>query len=61
MWSLDRAVGNSDWLQAGLPRVLISSPGRVKNFLRVVQTGSGIHATSFLCNGYRGKAAVALS
>jgi hypothetical protein len=25
-----------------------SSPGRVKNFLHVVQTGSGVHITSYL-------------
>jgi hypothetical protein len=25
-----------------------SSPGRVKNFLHVVQTGSGVHPTSYL-------------
>jgi hypothetical protein len=31
----------SDWLQAGRPRGRCSSPGRVKNFLHVVQTALG--------------------
>jgi hypothetical protein len=37
----------SDWPRAGRPRVRISSPGRVKNFLYVVQTGSEVHPTSY--------------
>jgi hypothetical protein len=31
----------SDWLQAGRPRGQRSSPDRVKNFLHLVQAGSG--------------------
>jgi hypothetical protein len=37
----------SDWPRAGSPRGRSSSPGRVKNFLHVVQTGSGVHPTSY--------------
>jgi hypothetical protein len=37
----------SDWLRAGRPRSGSSSPGRVKNFLQVVQTGSGANPTSY--------------
>jgi hypothetical protein len=37
----------SDWLGAGRPRGRSSSPGRVKNFLRVIQTGSGAHPASY--------------
>jgi hypothetical protein len=37
----------SDWLRAGRPRGRSSSLGRVKNFLHVVQTGSGVHPTSY--------------
>jgi hypothetical protein len=48
MWSRD-----SDWLRAGLSRGRNSSPGRVKNFLNLVQTGSGAHP-SLLSSGYRG-------
>jgi hypothetical protein len=36
-----------DWLRAGRPRDRSSSPGRVKNFLQVVQIGSGVHRTSY--------------
>jgi hypothetical protein len=36
----------SDWLQAGRPRGRSSIPGKVKNFLHVVQTGSGAHPAS---------------
>jgi hypothetical protein len=35
------------WLWAGQRRGRSSSPGRVKNFLHVVQTGSGAHSDSF--------------
>jgi hypothetical protein len=35
------------WLRAGRPKGRISSPGRVKNFLHVIQTGSGVHPTSY--------------
>jgi hypothetical protein len=39
----------SDWLRAGRPRGRSSSAGNVKNFslLHVVQTGSGVHPTSY--------------
>jgi hypothetical protein len=37
----------SDWLRAGRPRGRSSSPGRIKNFLQVFQTGSGVHPTSY--------------
>jgi hypothetical protein len=37
----------SDWLRAGRPRGRSSSPGSVKNFLQVVQTGSGAHPVSY--------------
>jgi hypothetical protein len=37
----------SDWLRAGRPRGRSSSPGRIKNFLQVVQTGSGDHPASY--------------
>jgi hypothetical protein len=37
----------SDWLRAGRPRGCSSSPARVKNFLHVIQTGSGVHPTSY--------------
>jgi hypothetical protein len=37
----------SDWLRAGRPRGRSSSPDKVKNFLHVVQTGSGVHPTSY--------------
>jgi hypothetical protein len=36
-----------DWLRAGRPRGRNSSPDRVKNFLHSVQTGSGVHPTSY--------------
>jgi hypothetical protein len=36
----------SDWLRAGRLRGRSSSPGREKNFLQIVQTGSGVHPTS---------------
>jgi hypothetical protein len=36
-----------DSLQAGRPRGRGSSPGRVKNFLHVVQTGSGADPASY--------------
>jgi hypothetical protein len=38
----------SDWLRAGRPRGRSSSPGRVKTFLHVVQTGSVVHPASCL-------------
>jgi hypothetical protein len=40
----------SDWLRAGRPGgVAVKSPGRVKKFslLHTVQTGSGVHPTSY--------------
>jgi hypothetical protein len=37
----------SDWLQAGRPIDQSSGPGRVKNFLHCVQTGSGAHPASY--------------
>jgi hypothetical protein len=37
----------SDWLRDGQPKGLSSSPGRVKNFFHVVQTGSGVHPTAY--------------
>jgi hypothetical protein len=37
----------SDWLRAGRPRGQSSSPGRVKNFLHVVQTVSDAHQTFY--------------
>jgi hypothetical protein len=40
--SLDSAVG-SDWRRAGRWKGRSSSPGRVKNFLHVIQTCSGAH------------------
>jgi hypothetical protein len=46
----------SDWLRAGQPRGLSSSPCKVKNFLHVLQTGSGVHPTSYPL-GTGGKAA----
>jgi hypothetical protein len=36
-----------DWLQAGRPRDRNSSPGKIKNILHVVQTGSVHHQTSY--------------
>jgi hypothetical protein len=33
---------NNDWLRAGRPRGRSSSPGRVRNFFDVVQTGSAV-------------------
>jgi hypothetical protein len=36
----------SDWLRAGRLRGWSSSPGRV-SFLHVVQTGSGVHPTTY--------------
>jgi hypothetical protein len=36
-----------DWLRAGRHRSRSSSPGKVKNLLHVVQTGSGAHPTSY--------------
>jgi hypothetical protein len=36
-----------DWLRAGSRRGRSSSPGRVKNFLHVAQTGSGLHPASY--------------
>jgi hypothetical protein len=42
----------SDWLRAGRLRGRSSSPGSVKNFLHVVQTGSDVHPTSYpICTG----------
>jgi hypothetical protein len=38
---------DSEWLQAGRPRGRSSSPGRVKNFIHVDQTVSGVHPTSY--------------
>jgi hypothetical protein len=38
----------SNWLRAGRPRSRSSSPGKVKSFLHVVQTGSGVHPASYL-------------
>jgi hypothetical protein len=38
---------HSDWLRAGRPRGRSSSPGRAKNFLHVVHTGSEVHPTSY--------------
>jgi hypothetical protein len=43
----------SDWLRAGRPRGLSSSPGRVKNFHFSKSSGSGVHPTSYLI-GTRG-------
>jgi hypothetical protein len=37
----------SDWLLAGRLRGRSSSPGRVKNFLQIVQTASAVHPTSY--------------
>jgi hypothetical protein len=37
----------SDWLRSGPPRDWSSSPIMVKNFLRVVQTGSGAPPASY--------------
>jgi hypothetical protein len=37
----------SDWIRAVRPRGRSSGAGRVKNFLHVVQTGSGVHPTSY--------------
>jgi hypothetical protein len=37
----------SDWLGAGRPRGRSLSPGGGKNFLQVVQTGSGVHPSSY--------------
>jgi hypothetical protein len=37
----------SVWLRTGRPRGRNSSPGRVKSFLHVVQTGSGAHKASY--------------
>jgi hypothetical protein len=37
----------NDWLRAGRPRGWISSPGRVKNFLHAIQTGSEAHPTFY--------------
>jgi hypothetical protein len=42
----DSSVGIAT-VRAGGPRVRGSSPGRVKNFLHVVHTGSGVHPASF--------------
>jgi hypothetical protein len=50
----------SDWLRAGRPRGQSSCPGRVKNFLHVVQTGSGVHLTYPMgigCSFFEGRTA----
>jgi hypothetical protein len=44
--SRDSAVGIATGYGLDDRGVLGSSPGRVKNFLHVVQTGSGVHPTS---------------
>jgi hypothetical protein len=47
--SRDSVVGTAtgDGLRAGRPRGRSSSPGRVKNFLHVVQTGPGARPASY--------------
>jgi hypothetical protein len=44
-----RTRDNVEGIATGRPRGRSSSPGKVKNFLHIVQTGSGV-----LSNGYRG-------
>jgi hypothetical protein len=46
-WELGSRSRYSDWLRAGRPRGRSLSPCRVKYFLHVVQSGSGVHPTSY--------------
>jgi hypothetical protein len=55
LWWRDSVVDIATGYRAGRPRGRSSSPGRVKNFLHAVQTGSGVHRTCPVVTG--GKAA----
>jgi hypothetical protein len=45
--SSDLGSRDSDWLRTGRPRGRSSRPDRVKNYLHVVQTDSGVHPASY--------------